>query len=141
MNNSIQYKKGYKYQLVEEYSIITNIKVNKEVKDSFINLQTDGLLIISSGYAWDGPSGPVLDTKHNLRGALVHDAFYQLLRKGVWNLDECESVRKSADVIFRKICIEDGVFKLIAYIYYWGVRIGAKFASDPKNKRRILVAP
>jgi hypothetical protein len=36
----------------------------------------------SKGYAWNGPSGPTLDTRNFMRGSLVHDALYQLMREG-----------------------------------------------------------
>lgn len=141
MSSSIFYKKSYKYQLYKDYSIKTDIKPNKIVSDNFITLNDDGLLLISLGYAWDGPSGPVIDTKHNLKASLVHDVFYQLLRNETWTLNESKMIRKKADILFREICIKDGVFRLTSYIYYWGLRIGAGFAAEPHNKKHVLQAP
>ena len=79
----ISYKKGYKYQLVEAYTVKISIRPKKSVASpsEFIVLTADGLLTINKGYAWDGPSGPALDTCNFMRGSLVHDALYQLMRE------------------------------------------------------------
>ncbi len=78
----IAYRSGYKYQLAKAYSIGINIKPGKDIKTKFIKLDRTGKLTIVGGYAWDGPSGPVVDTKENMRASLVHDALYQLMRNG-----------------------------------------------------------
>ncbi len=36
----------------------------------------DGVLTIRSGYAWDGPGGPAMDTPAAMYGSLSHDALY-----------------------------------------------------------------
>jgi len=134
----ILYKSDYKYQLVEDYKINISIKPDFDIKTEFIDLDTDGNLLIRKAYAWDGPSGPVIDTDENLRGALVHDALYQLMRMGLLNL---EIYRKPADLEFRNICRADGVSAVRAFIWYRGLRRFGKFAADPKNKKVILRAP
>ena len=65
--NVIEYRSGYKYQLAKDYLIATNIKPDKDIDEKFIKLDVNGNLTILEGYAWDGPSGPVLDTKENMR--------------------------------------------------------------------------
>ena len=76
---SIQYKAGYKYQLVADYVISVSLPTTAETM--FLSL-TEGQLFIRAGYAWDGPSGPAIDTKNFMRGSLVHDAIYQLITDG-----------------------------------------------------------
>ena len=123
----IQYKKRrkYKYNLHSVCTYHTGIKVEKEHKSVFIEIGTDGFLTIHKGYAWDGPSGPTIDTKDFMRGSLVHDALYQLLREGV--LDQ--KYRKRADEIIREICVEDGMWKPVAWLVYQGVHLfGGKHA-------------
>ena len=66
----IEYRSGYKYQLASDYSIEINIKPAKDIDTKFIKLDTKGNLTIIEGYAWDGPSGPVIDTKENMRASL-----------------------------------------------------------------------
>ena len=55
-------------------------------------LNTKGHLIIKRSYAWDGPSGPTIDTKNFMRGSLVHDALYQLMRHEHLSSDEWRAV-------------------------------------------------
>ena len=37
---------------------------------------------VQKDYAWDGPSGPTIDTRNSLRASLVHDVLYQAMREG-----------------------------------------------------------
>ena len=69
----------YKYQLVKPYSVQIGIK-DRSVNTEFLKLGEDGILTIKERYAWDGPSGPTIDTLNFMRGSLVHDAIYQLIR-------------------------------------------------------------
>jgi len=136
--NTIQYRSGYKYQLASDYSIKTTIKPGKDVDTKFIKLDLNGNLTIVEGYAWDGPSGPVIDRKENMRASLVHDAFYQLMR------NRCITAKKykdKADKLFKKICIKDGVSGRTAQIYYLGLKLGGKPSTEPKNKKEIHIAP
>lgn len=134
---SIKYKSGYKYQLVEDYSISTAIHPARDINTKRIFLDTRGSLCIKAGYAWDGPSGPTIDTKNFMRGSLVHDALYQLMRyellEGRW--------RDKADRELQKICIADGMSRIRAWWVYQGLRIGGKGAADPSNKKEIHTAP
>ena len=134
----IRYRSGYKYQLATRYSIPINIKPKKDIKTEFIKLDTKGKLTIKRGYAWDGPSGPVVDTKENMRASLVHDALYQLMRHEELSTKTCKD---KADKIFKNICIKDGVSKKIASAYYYGLKLGGNPAADPKNKKKIHKAP
>lgn len=137
MIKTIYYKRGYKYQLAKKYTIDTMIFPGRNIKSSYIELDITGTLIIKSGYAWDGPSGPAIDTYNFMRGSLVHDALYQLMREGL--LDK--HYREKADEELRRICREDGMSWIRAWWVYCGVRKGAGFAADPKNKRPVLKAP
>ena len=104
----IRYRSGYKYQLATSYSMPITIKPKKEIKTKFIELDTTGKLTIKEGYAWDGPSGPVVDTKENMRASLVHDALYQLMRLKKLS---ATAHKDSADKIFKNICIQTGFQK------------------------------
>ncbi len=137
-NQFIEYRKGYKYQLATDYLIKINIKPKKDIDEKFIKLDKKGTLIVLGGYAWDGPSGPVRDKKEAMRGSLVHDALYQLMRH---QLLDAEKYKDAADKWFEKICITDGVSLTKAHAYYLGLKIGGKPATDPKNKKKIHRAP
>ncbi len=134
----IEYRSGYKYQLAIDYSIRISIKPKKYIQAKFIKLDTMGKLTTLEGYAWDGPSGPVIDKKENMRASLVHDALYQLMRHRKLT---AKAHKDKADKLFKKICIEDGVSKRTARIYYLGLKLGGKPATDPKNKKKTHKAP
>lgn len=132
----IQYRDGYKYQLVETYTCRVSI-VGQNARSEFIDLEPDGKLTICHGYAWDGPSGPTVDTKNFMRGSLVHDALYQLLREGLIP----QELRQAADMILRDICREDGMSAPRAWWVYNGVRLGGGPAAAIGSSRPVKTAP
>ena len=73
----IAYKAGYKYQLKARYAVQIDIRPAAPIDMEYLGLTTDGTLTVKKGYAWDGPSGPTIDTLNFMRGSLVHDALYQ----------------------------------------------------------------
>jgi len=134
----ITYSSGYKYQLRKSYSIQTCIKPNLPIDTEYISLKCSGELFIKAGYAWDGPSGPAIDTKDFMRGSLVHDAFYQLMREG--HLDGTRH-RADADKELRRICVEDGMPGARALLAYKAVSFFAATAASRKSNRGTLTAP
>ena len=135
--SSIKYKAGFKYQLVKDYHCIISIKPKQVISTTYISLTKQGLLTIRQGYAWDGPSGPSIDTKTFMRGSLVHDALYQLMRSSLLH----PARRLEADKILKKICLEDGMCSFRAWYVYEALRWEGSAAADPKNKKRTLTAP
>lgn len=134
----VAYNGGYKYQLKETYSVVIGIKPATSINSEYIDLDSNGNLAIAEGYAWDGPSGPTIDTLTFMRGSLVHDALYQLMRESY--LDH-NVYREAADRTLQKICKEDGMWSLRAWWVYHGVRLFADPAADPADKRPITRAP
>ena len=134
----IRYRSEYKYQLASDYKIRISIRPIHDIVTDFIELGTSGILRIMHGYAWDGPSGPFIDTKENMRASLVHDALYQLMRN-----DELSqgAHRKAADELFREICKKDGVSSFRANLYYKALRRYGKPAASRENKKKIHRAP
>ena len=133
---SIFYKNGYKYQLVKDYSVQVGMLPVLGASSEYIDLSSSGVLTIKRGYAWDGPSGPTVDTRNFMRGSLVHDALYQLMREGMLDI----SWREQADKELQRICREDGMSWLRAQWVYQGVRWGAGFAADPMNRKPVMEA-
>lgn len=131
----IAYKSGYKYQLASDYVIDVDIYLTANTQ--FLVLDGMGSLFIKSGYAWDGPSGPTLDTKNFMRGALIHDSIYQLMREGYVP----ESYREHADRLLQKICIADGMTPLRAWWVYKGVRFGGGPSAACGAERPVQFAP
>lgn len=155
----IRYREGYKYQLASAYRVMIEIYPLPRIATSFIALEPDGLLTISEGYAWDGPSGPAIDTSDLMQASLVHDALYQLMREGHLAYEH----REAADRILQRIYSEDaeivaarqtgwgaplrpllrGVAALRQRWIYAGVRFGGgpSAAPDNDNDNPILTAP
>ena len=134
----ISYKKGYKYQLTEEYSTTIPIKPDNDIDFDYVVLSREGAIKIKKGYAWDGPSGPTFDTLNFMRGSLVHDALYQLMRQGEL---EKNRYRKPADSLLRDMCKVDGMNSIRAWGVYQAVRIAAGSAADPANRKPVVKAP
>lgn len=135
MKPSIRYKAGYKYQLHEAYRVATGI-TGYLLSIDYLALDLDGMLHIQDGYAWDGPSGPTIDTPSFMRGSLVHDALYQLIAVGAIGINH----RKEADILLRQICREDGMSAVRAWWMYQGVRFGGGIAVENSNNP-VLTAP
>jgi hypothetical protein len=137
----ISYTEGnYKYQLTKEYS--NNIGINPETDVSvagFITLTKEGKITIKKDYAWDGPSGPAVDTLNFMRGSLIHDALYQLIRNK--KLEPRETYRKRADELLRKNCRQDGMSAKRAKLVYHGVRMFGNPATSPKKTKEERHAP
>lgn len=133
----IEYTAGYEYQLETEYTHATGITPRAPGGNHFVRMEADGLLVVSRGYAWDGASGPAIDTPTFMRGSLVHDALYQLMRLGVLSKD---THRQQADEVLRKVVIEDGMWTARAWWVYHAVRLfGGHYMRHAPNK--ILTAP
>ena len=133
----IYYISGYKYQLAKHYVHELPFAINVNVDTPFLKLASIGnILQCRYGYAWDGPSGPTFDTPAFMRGSLVHDALYQLIRQGYLPEDP---YRRLADEELYRICREDGMGWIRAQYVYAAVRwFGKSAATKP---RKILVAP
>ena len=133
MADCITYRGGYKYQLLADYQVLLDFKPTQAVDDLFyIKFDAAGLLMIGKGYAWDGPSGPTIDTPDFMRGSLVHDALYQLMREG--KLDH-KVYRDKADRALQRICREDGMSVIRASWVYQGVHHFGDPAADPSHDR------
>lgn len=132
----MRYKSGYKYQLVEDEVFDTGIQTFT-IGVNFISLDSQGKLVAHKGYAWDGPSGPTIDRKSNMRGSLGHDVLYQLMRLGLLP----QSYRRVADDLIYKWWVEDGMFKLLAKVEVGFLKRMAGFAANPKSAKKVHVAP
>jgi hypothetical protein len=80
----IAYKKGYKGQLADTFSLQTDIIPPCTIKTSggFAQLNTNGLVIAFKGYAWDFAT-KAKDTPAMIRPSLWHDIFCQFIAEGL----------------------------------------------------------
>lgn len=140
MAHQIYYRSlhGYKYELAIDYYINVGIK-GIECSTPYLELSPSGLLRIKKGYAWDGASGPTFDSKSSMRGSLVHDTLYQLIR--LKKLPA--SCRVVADALLEKICLEDGMWRVRAYCWERAVRYFAWLCARPGSEKpeQIYCAP
>ena len=131
----IRYISGYRYQLVDQYSVQTGI-TGHEARTQYLELKKNGWLYIAAGDCWDGATG-AFDTRDFMRGSLVHDALYQLIRLGKLPLNQ----RENCDRELYRLCREDGMSWVRARYVFIAVRLFGAFGADPANKRTIQVAP
>ncbi len=99
-------KVGGSYQLVQDYWVLTSFRLPQDIITERIHLLRDGILVVLSGYCWDGVSGPVIDRKTNMRAGCTHDSLYHLMRMGrlpyqLW---------RQADREYERILEEDGAW-------------------------------
>lgn len=87
--------------------------IGHHITGEFYELLPSGMLIIKLGYAWDGASGPTVDTDDSMRGSLVHDVLCQMIRRGQLP----KSLLGLVNAVFHDILIEDGMWKVRAGIW------------------------
>lgn len=142
MKPKIRYQKNtkkrlakWKYTLLETATIDTRL-TDLSVRDTFFEVRASGKLVARTGYSWDGPSGPAIDTENFMRASLFHDTLYQAIGGSIYYFnhgalfpmtnEKRKELRKKADKIMRDICVEDGMSRLRAWWCYVGVRVFAR---------------
>jgi hypothetical protein len=133
----VQYRKGYKYQLATDEIFLTNIHPKEDIITTRICLYMCGTLVVGEGYAYDGPSGPVVDRKTNMRGAAGHDALYQLMRMELLS----HTYWRAADHCFGGWIKEDGAWNITVKVDLLGLKLAGGSAALPKNRKKVYTAP
>ena len=130
--------KGYKYLVKSDF--FYNVGIKKfDVSTQYLELNESGLLRVKTGYTWNGASGPTFDTKSSMRGSLLHDCLYQMIR-----LKKIPpSYREHADKLLETVCLEDGMWKIRAHCWEKAVRWFAWMCAKPGSEKpeEILCAP
>jgi hypothetical protein len=135
------YKGDYKYVSAAVETYETGIMTDRAYGFTHGRLLPSGELTIEKSYAWDGPSGPTFDTSTVMRGSLVHDCLYQLLRETDFGAPETHDQRREqADEILYRICIEDGMWEWRARWILAAVRKTGSSATV-RRQRKIYEAP
>ena len=135
MKSRLAYKEGYKYVVHDDFSISTPIKGYSAEIPRHVLLNESGLLTIFAGYAWDGASGPALDTVNFRRGSLVHDALYQLIEEGRLPF----ACRLAADDLLVAVCKADGMW--VARRWWVKLAVNTFGARALEFKNPVLFAP
>lgn len=124
--NKLLFKvRPYKYQVLRDFLIYTGLK-GFSVKTDWYELREDGWLLVRKGYAWDGASGPTWDDETNYVASLVHDVFYQMMRRG----ELPQSCKEYADDLLQTMMVERGASEIRAKMYHDGVTIGGKSSCE-----------
>lgn len=133
----MKYRKGYKYQLADNIAFQTVLRPDSHIVTEFIELMMDGTMVISSGYAWDGPSGPTIDTDNSMTPSLYHDAAAQLMRMRLidqkWRIPSNEEFGRMLD--------ERGMWSFRRKLWVRELNNFGAPSTDPKNAKKILEAP
>ena len=126
MTRAIHYRRfdhpKYRFILTAPLTLDTNI-IGRACKTDWVELDRNGVMTLSAGYAWDGASGTAINTKNSVRASCGHDALYQLIRLGLLP----RTKRLQADSDLRKWLIEDGMLELRANLWFFGVRLFGEF--------------
>ena len=130
----LQFKPAKKSDETKSVCLIENKNSKKDSKNHSY------CLIIEKGYAWDGASGPTpgVNPHKIMRGSLVHDALYQLMRHGTLNH---EKDRSTADQILYDFCIQDGMLKVTAECVHNAVQLFGAWYADPSTRKEEREAP
>lgn len=142
----IKYITGFKHMLAAPYLSDPMPALDRRIQNYYAmytweprmidNTQSNARLHIPAGFGWDGVTW-FPDFKCLQRAGLVHDALYWLIRRGGLN----EDAWKAADAQFKRIAIEDGTWPWVANLLVKVLKLLKGEASNPKNVKKVLVAP
>lgn len=139
MRSSINYTKGYRYQLECDAFFDTPLRPVNAIITEYIVLLPCGQLIIRKGYAWNGPNFPAFHTAMSILASLPHDALYQLISLELL----LESDRRLCDVVLENLMQDfpdtnqllNIIRRVRASYYYLGVDLfGKKYAHQAAIK-------
>ena len=115
-------KYKYKFKVEENFSIELPFKI-PDFAHPYASLK-DGILSVKRGYAWDGASGPVINTRDTLVASLVHDVLYQAMRLNL--IKSSKENRQIADKNFFEILKMNGVNSFRSKVWYLAVKLFGK---------------
>ncbi len=139
LTSKLKYRKGYKYQLAADLVYKTNLRPIEDASSESgrIKLHTDGILLIKEGYAFDGPSGPIIDRDSNMAASGVHDGLYQLMREQALP----HKYWREADYEYAKVLGMCGSWRITINYSLWGLKKANGRAALPKNRKKVYEAP
>lgn len=133
----MKFRSGFKYQLAETEVWLLDFKPKKDVVTKFCSLNTEGLLRLEEGFAWDGASGPVIDRPSNQAASAVHDALYRMMRKGLIDHHRW----READMEFAKVMRKCGAWSITIQADLAGLWLVQGRAALPENKAPVFCVP
>jgi len=136
-DKSLYFYRGYKYQVRKPFHIKLDIVPYESIHLDLVSMDKDGNTIIFPGYAWNGASGPTIDTLNSMIGSLIHDLIYQLIRLGFID----DSYKEYGDKLLYDLCVEDGMWRLRAKLWKWAVLKFGRGSTRPSAEPILEVAP
>ena len=112
----------YKFKVEENFSIKLPYKI-PDFEHQYASSK-DSILSVKRGYAWDGASGPIINTRDTLVASLVHDVLYQAMRLNL--IKSNNENKKIADKIFFEILKMHGLNSIRRKVWYLAVRLFGK---------------
>ena len=112
----------YKFKVEENFSIKLPFKI-PDFEHEYASSK-DGILSVKKGYAWDGASGPIINTRDTLVARLVHDVLYQAMRLNL--IKSSKENRKIADKNFFEILKMNGVNSIRRKVWSFAVKLFGK---------------
>ena len=134
---TVKYQDGYKNFLCESYKDKVAIYPGKGIKTDYGSLDEKGNVEIYRKFVWDGCSGPTITTKTTIRGGLLHDFLYRLMKHGLLG----SSWREQADKEFKIRLLEDRCNRFRAWYFHFSVVAFGVSSINPKNRKKVKTAP
>ena len=134
---TVKYQDGYKNFLYETYKDKVAIYPGKRIKTDYGSLDEKGNVEIYRKFPWDGCSGPTVATKTTIRGGLLHDFLYRLMKHGLL----ARMWKEQADKEFWIRLKEDRCNKLRAWCFYKAVLIFGESSTFRENRKKVKTAP
>lgn len=133
----MKYTGGIKYRLDEDLEVKLNLK-GEFFHGFWMELRTNGTILLKRGYGWDGASGIALDSKYTQEASAVHDALYRLIRQGVISKNRREEIDKEFLRLLLKAVdkmekhtlldkIKKSALIIRSYAWYYAVRTFGRF--------------
>lgn len=126
-----------KYQLAQDFEIHTPI-TGEAIDDQFFTLYRDGFLRVRKGFAWDGASGPTLDTKNSMSASLVHDVLCIMMRDRRLSYARWQDI---TNLFFEEMCIRAGMWRWRSRLWYLAVEFADAGNPNQGPDRLIQLAP
>ena len=133
--NKVYYVDNKKFQTTRRCIIQTKV-TGFHISNDYCTLAVGGMLVVNSGFAWDGASGGI-DTKRTIRASLAHDVLYKLMRNELLP----RSQQQYADQTLRDIMRTDGAIVSRVWAWFLAVSLFGRRNTDPVNKEFERVAP
>ena len=136
-DKKLYFRRGFKYVTTRDFYIELSVVPLEPIALPFVTMDMQGRTCIFARYAWDGASGPTIDTLTSMIGSLVHDLGYQLIRLGLI----APEYKEYFDHLLAELCIEDGMWTCRAKIWEAFVLKFGNHSCRPSSEPKEEVAP